>query len=315
MKLHLKRESSSLAACLLVVAFSFSSLSAAIAEDESAAKAFASAQEAADALMAAVTSGNVDDIVGVLGSDGRDLAESGDPVADKAVREKFEASYAQSHKIETEEDGSAILIIGDDAFPFPIPIVSDGEEWRFDTEAGAEEILARRIGENELAAVQSVLAYVDAQREYAEADHDGNGAQYARKFVSSEGHKDGLFWPAAAGEPESPLGPLIVNARLEGYAAQSGKPEPFHGYLFRILTSQGANAPGGEQDYIVNDRMIGGFALIAVPAEYDNSGIMTFIVNQDGVVFEKDLGPDTESEAAKIEAFDPDSSWAKSEAP
>jgi hypothetical protein len=284
-----------------------------VVESGADAKTFASAQEAVDALMAAVKGGNTDEIVAVLGPDGRDLADSGDPVADQATRERFKSAYEQTHKIEQESDARSILVIGNDEFPFPIPIVAENGAWKFDTEAGAEEILDRRIGENELAAVQSALAYVDAQREYADVDHDGKGAQYARKFVSSEGQQDGLYWPTAEGAPESPLGPLVVNARVEGYAARSGEPEPFHGYLFRILTAQGADASGGAQDYVVGGRMIGGFGLIAVPADYDNSGIMTFIVNQDGVVFQKDLGPDTEAEAEKIEQFNPDSSWTKAE--
>lgn len=301
--------------CALIAASFVLAAPASSLAESGIGRTFASAEQAVDALMAAVKGGNADEIVEVLGPDGRDLADSGDPVADKATREKFESAYEKAHKIEQHGDARSILIIGEDEFPFPIPIISEGGVWRFDTDAGAEEILARRIGENELAAVQSALAYVDAQREYAEVDHDGKGVQYARKFVSSDGQKDGLFWPTSEGEPESPLGPLVVNARIEGYAAQSGEPEPFHGYFFRILTSQGGDASGGAQDYVVGDRMIGGFALIAVPADYDNSGIMTFIVDQDGVVFQKDLGPETQSEAAKIQEFNPDSSWTKAETP
>ena len=285
------------------------------AGSETQAQTFGSAQEAVNALITAVKSGNVDEIVHVLGRDGRDLADSGDPVADQATRDRFITAYDEAHTIEPDGDARATLILGNDDFPFPIPVVAENGVWHFDTPAGAEEILARRIGENELAAIKSALTYVDAQREYGSEDRDGKGTQYARKFVSSDGRKDGLYWPTGEGEPESPLGPLIANARIEGYAAQSGQSEPFHGYFYRILTAQGPNAPGGAQDYLVNDRMIAGFALIAVPAEYDNSGIMTFIVNQDGVVLQKDLGPDTTTEAAKIEQFDPDPSWVKVEAP
>ena len=157
-------------------------------------------------------------------------------------------------------------------------------------------------------------AYVDAQREYAEVDRDGHGVQYARKLVSSDGKKDGLSWPATEGEPESPLGPLVANARVEGYAARSGHTEAYHGYLFRILTAQGKDAPGGALDYVVHGRMIGGFGLVAAPAEYGNSGVMTFIVNQDGLVFQKDLGSDATEIAADIKMFDPDQSWRKVDA-
>lgn len=300
---------------MLVAALLAFGAPAGAAENGGAARSFPSAEEAVHALMEAIGSGDVENIVAVLGEDGRDIADSGDAVADGAIREKFQLAYEEFHRIETDGDGRAILVVGENEFPFPIPIVADGGAWHFDTAAGAEEILARRIGENELAAIQSALAYVDAQREYAEVDHDGKGVQYARKFISGEGQFDGLFWPAADGAPQSPLGPLIVNARIEGYAAQSGEREPFHGYFFRILTGQGPNARGGSQDYVVGDRMIGGFGLIAVPADYDNSGIMTFVVNQDGVVFQKDLGPDTESEAAKIDTFDPDDTWEKAELP
>ena len=235
-----------------------------------------------------------------------------DDVADAAARQRFLTAYDEAHEAK-ESDGRAVLIIGKDEYPFPIPIVADAGAWRFDTAAGAEEILDRRIGQNELSAIEVLKAYVDAQREYAEVDHDGKGVQYAQRLLSSEGKQDGLYWPTAESAPESPFGPLIAEAHAEGYRKTSDSPQPYHGYLFRVLTAQGANAAGGERDYVVNGRMLGGFGLIAVPAEYGSSGVKTFTVNQDGVVFEKDLGEETADEAAAIKSFDPDASWAKAD--
>ncbi len=272
---------------------------------------YKSPQEAVEALVAAVKSGGIDSIVAVLGDKGRELASSGDAVADAAARERFGSAYAESHDLKTEGDARAVLLIGKDEFPFAIPIVADAGAWRFDTEAGVLEILDRRIGENELAAIEVLRAYVDAQREYAEADRDGNGVQYAHKLLSSEGKKDGLFWPTADGEPESPFGPLIAEARAEGYRRKADGPTPYHGYLFKVLTAQGKDAPGGARDYVIGGRMIGGFGLVAAPAEYGNSGVMTFIVDHDGVVFQKDLGRDTSRIAAAMKRFNPDSTWGK----
>ncbi len=275
---------------------------------------YKSAQEAVDALVAAVKAGELNGIVAVLGPDGRALASSGDPVADKAAREKFASAYDEAHQVKQDGDMRAELIIGKDDYPFPIPIVAKDGSWRFDTAAGAEEILNRRIGENELATVEVLRAYVDAQREYAQADRDGKGAQYARKLISSTGKQDGLYWPTEEGQPESPLGPLVANAKAEGYRKGQGPhPTPYHGYVFRILTAQGKDAPDGARDYIYNGRMIGGFGMVAAPAEYGNSGIMTFIVNQDGVVYEKDLGTATPAVAAKMTTFNSDSGWSKVE--
>jgi len=278
---------------------------------------YKSAQEAVDGLVAAVKAGNTEGIVAVLGPKGRELASSGDAVADAAARERFNTAYDESHELKQEGGARAVLVIGKEDYPFPIPIIAEGGTWHFDTVAGAQEILDRRIGSNELAAIEVMLAYVDAQREYAEVDRDGKGVQYARKFSSDEGRKDGLYWPTAEGENESPLGPLVANARAEGYrrAANSSAPAPYHGYVFKILTGQGKEAPGGARDYIVNGRMIGGFGLAAAPAEYGNSGVMTFIVDQDGSVLQKDLGPDSALIAAAMTEFNPDATWttAKSE--
>ena len=270
---------------------------------------YGSPQEAVDALVAAARGGSIADIVAVLGPEGREVASSGDPVADTAARARFVAAFEEKHEINQPGDTRATLVLGNDDFPFPIPIVQVGGAWRFDTAEGKEEILDRRIGENELAAIEVLQAYVDAQREYAEADRDGKGPQYARRLLSSEGNTDGLYWPTAEGEPESPFGPLVAEARAEGYKRRDGGPTPYHGYFFRILSRQGKDAAGGAQDYVVGGRMIGGFALIATPAEYGNSGVMTFIVNHDGVVFQKDLGPDTGRLAAEMSTFNPDPSW------
>lgn len=269
---------------------------------------YASPQEAVDALVTAAKSGELEAIVKVLGEKGRDIASSGDPVADTAARDRFLSAYDETHTI-NGGDSRATLVVGKDDFPFPIPLVNDGGKWRFDTAAGREEILDRRIGENELAAIETARTYVDAQREYAEIDRDGKGPQYARRLLSNEGKTDGLYWPTAEGEAESPLGPLVAEARAEGYRKRHGGPTPYHGYLFRVLTKQGKDAPGGARDYVVGGRMIGGFGLVAAPADYGNSGIMTFIVDQDGNVFQKDLGEDTDEIAADMTTFNPDASW------
>ena len=291
----------------LVVTLTLSSLCAVAAEGAS----FQSPQAAIEALIAAVKEGSTEKIVAVLGPEGEKLASSGDDVADEAARRRFLTAYEEAHEAKESDGRAVILIIGKDEYPFPIPIVADAGAWRFDTAAGAEEILDRRIGQNELSAIEVLKAYVDAQREYAEADRDGKGVQYAQRLLSSEGKQDGLYWPTAENAPDSPFGPLIAEARAEGYRKTSDSPQPYHGYLFRVLTAQGKNAAGGERDYVVNGRMLGGFGLIAVPAEYGNAGVKTFMVNQDGVVFEKDLGEETADQAGAIKSFDPDASWAK----
>lgn len=269
---------------------------------------YPSPQVAVEGLLTAVRSGDPKMIVDVLGPEGRELASSGDPVADKAARERFISAYDEAHQIK-QGDTRATLVIGKDDFPFPIPLVAANGAWRFDTAEGVEEILDRRIGENEISAIEVLRAAVDAQREYAEVDRDGKGVQYARRLLSSEGTYDGLYWPTSEGESESPLGPLVGYAQAQGYTARQGRPTPYHGYIFRVLTAQGPGAKGGARDYIVNGRMIGGFALVASPAEYGNSGVMTFIVNHDGDVYQRDLGPNTARIAAAMRAYDPDASW------
>ena len=270
-------------------------------------------QEAVEALVAAVRAENPSAaIVDVLGPEGEEIAASGDPVADEMRRTRFLEAFQQKHSVQQADPTNAVLIVGEDEFPFPVPLVTANGKWRWDTPKGLEEVLNRRIGENELATIEVMRGYVAAQLEYADEERDGKGIQYARRLVSSKGRKDGLYWPVEEGESPSPIGPLIAEAQSKGYSG-AGTGAAYNGYVFRMLYGQGANASDGARDYIVNDRMIGGFALIARPAEYDNSGVMTFIVNHDGVVYEKDLGPDTEKAAAAIKLFDPDPSWKKIE--
>ena len=276
-----------------------------------AQQAFKTPDEAASALVRAAEASDMKALVTVLGPDGEDVVASGDEVADAATREKFVAAYNAKHQITLEGDNKAIMVIGQEDFPLPIPIVRKDGMWRFDTAAGLDEILFRRIGKNELDAIQACLAYVDAQNEYAEKDRTGAGINtYAQRIISQPGKKDGLFWPASQGEEESPLGELVAEATAQGYRVGGGR-TPYHGYYFKILTKQGPAAPGGELDYIVNGKMIGGFALVAYPAEYRNSGVMTFIVNHTGDIFQKDLGPNTAKVAEQMTSYNPDATWQK----
>ncbi len=276
-------------------------------------RTFASPEEAVKAFVEALKSNDVKALEAILGSGGRDLVSSGDPVADEAVREKFLRRYGEKNKLEVTET-KAVLNLGNDDWPFAIPISKKDALWRFDAKAGREEILARRIGQNELSAIQVCLAYVDAQREYALKDRDGDALlEYAQKFRSDPGKKNGLYWDVKEGEGQSPMGSLFAAAQKKGYSAKAagGKPIPYYGYYYRILKGQGKNAPGGAYDYMVKGNMIGGFALVAYPAKYASSGVMTFIVNHDGVVYQKDLGKNTEKAAQAMKLFNPDSTWKK----
>ena len=274
---------------------------------------FDSPAAAAKALVAAAKTGNREEVLKILGTDSTDVISSGDEVADRNASEIFVEAFEEKNSLEPEGDETTILVVGDDDWPFPIPLVKNEGKWEFDTDAGLEEILLRRIGRNELSAMQASLAYVVAQNEYAALDVDGRSpAPYAQRFLSSPGEKDGLYWQSDDGE--SPLGALFAEASDEGYEF-TGEPKPYHGYYYRILTRQGEEAKGGAFDYVVDGRMIGGFGLVAHPAEYGNSGIMTFMVNHDGVLFEKDLGPDTAEVVAEIEDFGPDSTWKVVEPP
>jgi hypothetical protein len=279
-------------------------------------KRFKSPEEAVKTLTDAVKGNDAKELLMIFGPEGKELISSGDEVADKAGRDRFVKAYEEMNKLVKENDKKMILHVGSKDWPFPIPVVKKGEYWFFDTKVGKEEILNRRIGRNELNAIQVCLAYVDAQREYVLKDRDGDKLlEYAQKFISKKGEKDGLYWEVKEGEEQSPLGPLVAKAAKEGYTGKKSgdKPSPYHGYYYKILKAQGKNAPGGEYDYMVKGKMIGGFALVAYPAEYGNSGIMTFIVNHEGVVYEKDLGKDTEKIATAMKKFDPDRTCKKVE--
>jgi hypothetical protein len=280
----------------------------------SAQERFKTTEDAVTALIDAAKAEDKNELLKVLGPKGQQIVSSGDAVADRAAREKFVTAYDTKHNITQDGDDTATLIIGDDEWPFPIPLVRKHDGWQFDTGAGLDEILRRRIGRDELSAIQVMLAYVQAQNEYALLNPDGLGVHvYAQRIVSSPGKKDGLYWPTADGEEPSPLGDLAAQASAEGYKVGQ-KPIPYHGYYYRILKRQGTSANGGAYDYVVNGKMIGGFALLAYPAEYGNSGIMTFMVNHDGTVFQKDLGTRTERIARRIDSFAPDATWQKVDA-
>jgi Protein of unknown function (DUF2950) len=275
-----------------------------------AQQSFKTPDAAADALANAARAKDRAALLAVLGKDGAEIASSGDPVADADIRQKFVDAYDAKHGIK-DGDAKATLIIGNEDFPVPIPLVRQADGWQFDTAAGRQEVLARRIGRNELAAIQSCLAYVDAQNEYADKDRTGAGTGvYAQRIVSEPGKKNGLYWPSSASGDESPLGELVAEATQQGYRVGEGR-APFNGYYFKVLTRQGPDAHGGALDYVVNGKMIGGYGLVAYPAEYRNSGVMTFLVNHEGVVFQKDLGPRTAELAERMTSFNPDSSWAK----
>ena len=271
---------------------------------------FATPDDAVAALVAAAKANDPKAIRAVLGNAPGDLS-SGDPVADGAMREQFVTAYDTKHALAPSGDETR-LTVGKDDFPFAFPLVKTGDRWRFDTAAGRDELLARRIGENELDAIKVLQAIVDAQREYASADRNGNGTvEYARRFASRPGKHDGLYWPVKSGEPDSPLGELVAHAAGEGYRAKDTAPTAYHGYHYRMLTGQTAKASGGATDYVVRGRAIGGFGVVAYPAKYGSSGIMSFIVNQDGVVYQADLGPDTRAKASAMRRFDPGTGWTR----
>lgn len=267
-------------------------------------KAFASPEAAMDAFGDAVARSDDDEMRALLGADFRRYI----PPVGAELRYRFVAEWAKAHSIRREGDATAMVAVGTDGWTMPIPIVRKAQGWQFDARAGAEEMRIRRIGRNELAVMQTMLAIYDAQMEYATVDRDGNGVrEYAARFESSPGKKNGLYWPTQAGEPESPLGPLLASAQ----AAGGGQGAGYYGYRYRLLDAQGGNAPGGAYEYTVRGKKIGGFAAIAWPLKYGDSGVMTFIVSHDGVVYEKDLGPSTSARAAAIARFDPDSTWVR----
>jgi hypothetical protein len=278
-----------------------------------AQKSFASPEAGITALVAAVESDDQPTLMAILGSHGSKLVTSGDTVADRQSRDNFIKAYKEANKLIHEGETKVTLVIGQDEWPMPIPLVKLRDGWRFDTQRGEKEILARRIGRNELSAIQVCLAVVDAEREFIALDPDKDGVlEYAPKFVSSPGKRDGLYWPTQADEPPSPLGPLLAAATQEGYTGSDTTPlAPYHGYFYRILTQQGKDATGGSYDYMAKGKMIGGFAVIAYPARYGASGIMSFIVNQDGIVYQKNLGKNTAAIASQLTTFNPDASWKR----
>jgi Protein of unknown function (DUF2950) len=295
-----------LLASLATATFLFATVPFAVAQET-----YKTAEDAAAALLAAAQSGDKQDALKVFGPHGEGIISSGDAVNDANQRNKFVAAYDAKHQIETKDDNHATLIIGEKDWPFPVPLVKKDNGWRFDTEAGLKEILFRRIGHNELDTIQSLLAYVDAQNDYAQITSASTGtATYAQRIISQPGKKDGLYWPTQSGEEPSPLGDLIASATSQGYKVGGGR-APYHGYYYKILTRQGPAAHGGAYDYVVQGNMIGGFALVAYPAAYRNSGVMTFLVNQEGIVFERDLGPHTDKLAEEMTSFNPDSMWKK----
>ena len=274
-------------------------------------RAFASPEDAVQALFDTVKKGDVDALLAIFGPEGRELVASSDPVTGQMNRRVFAVAAREQWHLEDAQPAGKTLVIGNENWPFPVPIVKAADGWRFDTAAGKEEILARRIGRNELNAIATARAYVTAQRRYAQEGHDGKPAGvHATKFQSDPGKQNGLYWPAARGEKRSPLGDLVAEAAEDGRASGERKPPtPFHGYYFRIVTGQGSSGAGGAKNYIVKGEMSGGFALVAWPAKYDETGIMTFIVNQDGIVRERDLGAQTDAVARKMTLYNPDKSW------
>jgi hypothetical protein len=285
------------------------------ARAEVAARTFATPQEAAQALVEVVKANDLAALVALFGSAGQELVDSSDAATGRRNREVFLAAAAEGHRLEDIGTGRKELVLGNEAWPFPVPIVKTASGWSFDAAAGREEVLNRRIGRNELAVIRVLASYVEAQRAYARAGHDGKPAgRYARRFGSDPGTHNGLYWPARRGEPRSPLGVLIAEASAQGYRRAGEGPSPLHGYYFRILEGQGAAAKGGAADYVVAGEMTGGFALVAWPAHYGGSGVMSFVVNQDGLAHEKDLGPQTSTVAASIERYDPDGTWRLVEA-
>ena len=287
----------------------------AMASVASAQKAYKTAEEAANAFISAVRIGDRKSLLAILGQDGADIISSGDDVADTVARQQFVAAYDSKHQITMEGDNRAIIIVGQKDFPFPIPIARKNGLWLLDTAAGRSELLYRRIGRNELDTIQTCLAYVDAQNDYADKDRTGAGkGTYAQRIVSSPGKNDGLYWPASQGNDASPLGEFIAKATGQGYRV-GGRRTPYHGYYYKVLTQQGPDAPGGALNYIVHGKMIGGFALIAYPVQYRYSGVMTFLVNHTGVVFQKDLGERTTRLAERMTWFNPDETWKKVDVP
>ena len=313
MKMHSRWMS--LTFLIMMGASIFLSLFVQAAEPSSSAKSpqtFASPNEAAEGLIEAIRADDNKALLRVFGQDANSWLFTGDKVADQKEKDIFVAKYDAKNSLELEGDDKVILSVGDDDWPFPAPIIKQGNRWKFDAAAGREELINRRVGRNELSTIQTLRAIVDAQREYAATDADKNGYhEYANKFRSGPGKKDGLYWPTKADEQQSPLGSLLAAASREGYTSQKTGPQPYHGYYYKILTRQGKDAPQGAYNYMVKGKLLGGFAVLAYPVKYGNSGVQTFIINHDATVYEKNLGPATAKTAPAITSFNPDSSWSE----
>jgi Protein of unknown function (DUF2950) len=308
----LARHASQIAATLLMI----SSLvccgkSQDLASKNASQRTFASPEEAGSALLEAVKAGDSNALLGLFGPDSKDLVSSGDAVKDKDALQDFVAAYTQMHRWREIKSGGEMLYIGADNFIFPIPLGQNSTgQWSFDTAAGKDEILARRIGKDELTAIEACLAIVDAQKRYFSQVREGYKVkQYAQKFVSDDGQQNGLYWPVSANQSPSPFEDVRDFAKAVGYTSSGDKPQAFDGYYFRILTKQAAKAKGGAKEYLVNGNMTGGFAVVAYPVQYRNSGIMTFIVDKDGVVYQKDLGDQTTAVAEAMTTYDPSEGW------
>ena len=282
-------------------------------------RTFDTPDQAVQALVAAVRTHDAKTLEAIFGPDSDDILFSGDPVDDEQVQAKFLKAFEEKHRLDPGDGKGMTLVVGKDDWPLPIPIIQDekGKKWLFDTADGKDEVITRRIGRNELTVIEVCKAICDAQREYAQLDQNGDGLpEYARKFISDEGKRNGLYWPTAAGEPPSPLGEAVAEAQGAGYnvsANPTQHPRPYHGYLYRILTAQGKDAPGGAEDYIIKGRLIGGFAIVAWPVDYGSSGNMTFITNYNGEVYQKDLGEGTDKVARSMTEYNPDATWKKAE--
>jgi hypothetical protein len=302
------RRAATLLACVVLSA----SAACRSAAPESPYRTFATPETAVQALIEAVKAEKLDDVTAIFGPESQELVAGSDPATGRNNRQVFTVAVAEGWQLVDDGPDSKTLVIGNESWPFPVPLVRDAAGWRFDTAAGKEEVIARRIGRNELAAIRIVRTYVAAQRQYAEQGHDGNPKGiFAQAFRSDPGKQNGLYWPAAQGQRRSPLGDLVAQAATEGRSpAENKQPSPFYGYYFKILTGQGADAPGGAKSYLVRGQMSGGFALVAWPAEYDVTGIMTFLVNQDGNILESDLGPETTKVAGEMTLYNPDASWS-----
>jgi hypothetical protein len=273
-------------------------------------KTFSSPDEASNALVTAARNNDEKGMLNILGPDGKQIVSSGDETEDAQNRANFAQRYQEMHRLVKEPDGTIVLYIGAKNWPTPIPLANKGSSWYFDTDAGKKEILFRRIGRNEISTIRICRELVAAQKDYYAMQHN----EYAKQIYSDEGQHNGLYWKVAEGEPQSPIGPLVASAVAEGYLkGQAGPPTPYRGYFFHILTRQGEHAPGGAKSFIVNGKMTAGFAFIAYPAEYRSSGVMTFIVNRDGIVYQKDLGKETESLGKAMQEYNPDASWRKAE--